>query len=469
MNIFPVVGNDFFKAFTGKYQSVFADCLEIIYNSYRTELSYGIEKETLLIQLTDYFEKSNVTEIRFDDETETFSDSRTKASEFLRKLKKYGWIEGEFGRDRKERIIMPNHSVIMMQALSEISKDKEMEYQSEISAIYSLLTNETLYDRPYQQIIKPVYDRTLSLFTGLKKLNTNIKKYINKLTDNQPLEELLENFFEYNEKIGSKSYYRMQTSDNVFRFRNTIESRLQDILRNPDVMERAVLGYQNIEEENDRQEADDKLREMITNVIDSFNSYEELEQEIRTKHSKYLKSAVNRAKLTLLNSNNIEGKISTVLRYLANVLENQPEFGLYDDIPEDVCQIFNMFPQNFISGESLHTVSISKKIDNVEEIFTPQKMTEDEIIQRREALKKKNEQKFSRKKITAYVMELLKDRQSIHASEIEMHTKRDMVRLIFISMYGKNKRSDYIVVPKNTVIQKNGFTFNDFELKRRVK
>ena len=38
-------------------------------------------------------------------------------------------------------------------------------------------------------------------------------------------------------------------------------------------MERAVLGYQNVEEENDRQEADDKLREMIANVIDSFNSY----------------------------------------------------------------------------------------------------------------------------------------------------------------------------------------------------
>ena len=468
-NIFSITGNDFFKAFTGKYQTVFADCLEIIYNSYRTELSYGIEKELLLIQLTDYFEKNSISEIKFDDDTEIFRDSRAKASEFLRKLKLYGWIEYEYGSDQKARIIMPNHSVIMMQALNEIAKGREMEYQSEVSAIYSLLTNEILYDRPYPQVIKPVYDRTLSLFTGLKKLNTSIRKYIDELTDGQPLEELMEHFFEYNEKIGSKAYYRMQTSDNVSRFRNTIESRLRNILGNPDIMERAVLGYQNIEDENDKQEADDKLREMITNIIDSFHSYDELEQEIRRKHTKYLKSAVNRAKLALLSSNDIEGKLSTVLRYLANVLENEPEFGLYDDIPEDVCRIFNMFPQSFISGESLHTVPVSRKMGDVEEIFTPQAISEEETVQRRKALKKKTEQRFSRKNITAYVMDLLKDRQSIQASELEIHTRRDMIRLIFISMYGKSKRSEFVVIPQETMIQKNGFTFKDFELKRRAK
>ena len=58
-----------------------------------------------------------------------------------------------------------------------VSKE-EMEYQSEISAIYSLITNEELLSRPYPQVIKPVYERTLALFSGLKKLNTNIKKYI---------------------------------------------------------------------------------------------------------------------------------------------------------------------------------------------------------------------------------------------------------------------------------------------------
>ena len=194
-----------------------------------------------------------------------------------------------------------------------------------------------------------------------------------------------------------------------------------------------------------------------------------MEHEIERKHAKYLRSAVNRAKLAFLNTNNIEGKLSTVLRYLANALDNGTELGLYDDVPQDICRIFNIFPQNFISGESLYTVGVAKKIGDIEEIFIPQTISEEETIQRRKALKKKNDQRFSRKNITAYVMELLKDRQSIQASEIEIHTRRDMIRLIFISMYGRNKRSDFIMTPKDNMIQNNGFTFKDFELKRRAK
>ena len=137
MNIFNITGDDFFKALTGKYQKVFADCLEIIYNSYRTELSYGIDKESLVIQISDYFEKNADTSVQFDDDDEILNDSRSKASAFLRKLRGYGWIENEFGSDGREKIIMPDYSVTMIQAMISVSEVKEMEYQSEISAIFS--------------------------------------------------------------------------------------------------------------------------------------------------------------------------------------------------------------------------------------------------------------------------------------------------------------------------------------------
>ena len=47
MNLFDIVGSDFFKALTGKYQNIFMDCLEIIYSTYRTELSYGVDREII--------------------------------------------------------------------------------------------------------------------------------------------------------------------------------------------------------------------------------------------------------------------------------------------------------------------------------------------------------------------------------------------------------------------------------------
>lgn len=243
MKIFEIVGSDYFKALTGKYQNIFMDCLGIIYNSYRTELSYGVDRESIILLLTDYFEKNSADNIQFEEGQDFFRDSRTKANGFLRKLKGYGWVEFEFDNSGYAKILMPNHSIFIMQALTAITEQNEMEYQSEISAIYSLLTNKELLDHPYPQIIKPVYDRMLALFTELKKLNTSIRKYIDALTDGQTPEELMEHFFSYNEKIGSKAYHRMKTNDNVSRFRNTIESQLRFNLNDETIMERMVIDY----------------------------------------------------------------------------------------------------------------------------------------------------------------------------------------------------------------------------------
>ncbi len=469
IKLFEIVGNDFFRVLTGKYQTVFIDCLEIIYESYRTELSYGVDRDVIIALLTDYFEKNGSADIQFEDEQDVFRDSRSKAAEFLRKIKGYGWVEYEFDNNGRAKIVMPHYTVSVMQTFISVSKQSEMEYQSEVSAVFSLLTNEMLLDRPYPQVIKPVYERTLALFTELKKLNTGIRRYIDELTDGQTAEEIMEHFFSYNETIGSKAYHRMKTNDNVSRFRNTIESRLKDILNDETLMEKSVLGYQNIEGENDQAEALNKLTEMITTMIDSFNSYDEIEKEIERKHSKYLKNAVNRAKLAFINSNDLEGKLSSVLRSLACAFNAEEDQGLYDDVPDDYCRIFNMFPQGFISGESLKTVSVSKRVGDVDEIFSAPMISDEEMKVRHELLKKKNEHRFSRKNINAYVRSLLKDRTEIDASEIEVNSKRDMIRLIFICIYGRDKKSKFIVMPKDNIISGKGFTFKDFTLKRRVR
>ena len=469
MQLFQITGYDFFKALTGKYQDIFLDCLEIIYCSYRTELSYGMEKEHLVVKLTNYFDNSNCTELQFEDETDMIREPRAKANGILRKLKALGWIEEEYGNDNRPMIVMPSYAVTIMQALTSVTEAKEMEYQSEVSAIYALLINDTLYDRPYPQIIKPVYERTIALFTELKKLNTGIRKYIDELTEGQTAEELMEHFFSYNESIGSKAYHRMKTNDNVSRFRNTITSRLRDILQDDAIMERTVLGYQNIESENEKANADDRVRKMIADVIRYFDSYDELENEIVRRHSKYLRSAVNRAKLAFLNTNDLEGKLSSVLRCLAAAFDREETFSIYDDVPEDYCRIFNIFPQSWISGESLKTIGITKRIEEVDEIFAPQAISEEELAKRRAVLREKQANRFSRKNISAFVRILLRDRNEISASEIDLQSRRDMVRMIFVSLYGKDKRSDYLVLPTENIINKNGFTFRDFIIKRLVK
>ncbi|MCQ2423185.1 MAG: DUF5716 family protein [Lachnospiraceae bacterium] len=92
-DLFDVVSDSFFKPLSSQFKSIYISCLNIIYDTYRTELSYGADREILVAKLTDYFEGLGNLEIQFEDDQETLKDSRTKAATFLRKLKEYGWVE----------------------------------------------------------------------------------------------------------------------------------------------------------------------------------------------------------------------------------------------------------------------------------------------------------------------------------------------------------------------------------------
>lgn len=467
--LFDVIGDGFFKPLSSQFKKIYVDCLNIIYDSYRTELSYGADRDIMVAKLTDYFESLGVAEIQFEEDQETLKDSRTKASTFLRKLKEYGWVEYDVGNDQRIRIIMPNHAVSFIQTIKSVTSQEEMEYQSEISSIYSLLTNEELLMRPYIQVVKPVYDHTLALFTGLKKLNTSIRKYIDDLTADKTSEEILEAFFTYHEEIGSKAYYRIKTSDNVSKFRNIIVGRMQEMLENRERFDLIVQGYMNVENVTDTDEATDRVRGIIADIIEHFRSYDEIVDEIDKRNSKYIRNAVERARFLLLNSNNAEGKISKILQYMADEFNKDEEEKLTEDVSDDICRLFNVFPQGFLSGESLKTIAISKKITDVEEITTECELNEEERELKRMVIREKNKNRFSKKNVTHFVLEMLEKQPTVKASDIEITSRRDMIRVIFINLYGRADKSDYIIVSKDEMVEKEGFRFKDFEIKRRVR
>ena len=466
-NLFSIVGDNFFKPLTSLYKSIYLSCLHIIYDSYRTELSYGIDREILIQKLTFYFDNLNISEIRFEDEAETISDSRNKASSFLRKLIEYGWVEYETGPDQRIKVVMPAHAVSVIRNLEAIESGKETEYQSEIAAIYSLLTNPDLMHDPYPQVLKPVFDRTMDLFTALKQLNTGIKKYIDALTADKSADEIIANYFTYAEEIGSKAYHRLFTSDHISRFRNMILVKLDDLRRDPEVFERLAWGAQKIEGIPDLESASDHARKTIHDVMDYFNSYDDIVREIERKHARYLSSTVKRARFLLMNTNNTEGKISTILRYMAEAYNRDEIRNLDEDASDEICALFNIFPQGFLSPESLRTVPVSRKVTDVEDIFTPTTLTEEERKAMRLAAYEKNRSRFSRKNIAAYVDALLIDKDAVPASSIEIGSRRDMIRVIFISLYGQTGKAGYDVVPEDSIIEGHGFRYRDFLIRRK--
>jgi hypothetical protein len=225
----------------------------------------------------------------------------------------------------------------------------------------------------------------------------------------------------------------------------------------------------NIENGTDPDEASDTVIGMITDTIDRFRSYDDIVDEIDRKNSKYIRNAVERAKFLLLNSNNTEGRISKILRYMSDRFNADEETNLTEDASDDICRLFNIFPQGFLSPESLKTVPISRKITEVDELSDDLFLSDEERELRALAIREKNKNRFSKKNINAFVQELLDDKPVVRASEIEVTSRRDMIRVIFIFLYGKEEKTEFMVNTCTETIEKEGFRFRDFEIKRRIR
>ena len=64
---------------------------------------------------------------------------------------------------------------------------------------------------------------------------------------------------------------------------------------------------------------------------------------------------------------------------------------------------------------------------------------------------------------------MFEGKQRVMASEIHVSSRRDMIRVIFIYLYGKEDKTDYMVNSCGDMIEKEGFRFRDFEIKRRIR
>ena len=66
-NLFHVLPTEFFKPLTSKYKTEYADCILLIFNSFKPEISYGVSREIVVKVLEEYFEADD-NEMTFDEQ-----------------------------------------------------------------------------------------------------------------------------------------------------------------------------------------------------------------------------------------------------------------------------------------------------------------------------------------------------------------------------------------------------------------
>ena len=464
-HLFEILPPQFFKPLTGKYRREYADCIMLLLNSFKPEISYGVNREIVVRALTDYFEVDDA-EMTFDDET-YISDARDKANGVIAMLKSCGWIEYEQETNHQLNVVLYEYAIPIIESMNRVIREEEAEYQGIISQIHASLQNKDLYSKPYELIIKGVQENTERLLSELKKLNASIKRHMEKQTNDMEADEILNHFFEYHQNIGSKAYLRMKTSENISYFRSAIIERLEYLLETPEIMDRAVSGYMEVEEKTDETAAYDNVVQMLLDVKSSFYRLDDIIDEIDRKHTRYMRNAVMRAKFLLATGNNLEGKLSQILNQYVEELNCGGTGESGEETESAVQNLLALYPQNYISPESLQSIKVTKKLGKVDDLSTENRMSEEERQLYKEALRVKNRNRFSRKNINAYVMTLLKDCSRMPVNAVPVESRRDLLRIIYISIYAGNRSNNYTIQRTGERTEIAGFSLPYFEIIRK--
>lgn len=464
-HLFEILPPQFFKPLTGKYRREYADCIMLLLNSFKPEISYGVNREIVVRALTDYFEVDDA-EMTFDDET-YISDARDKANGVIAMLKSCGWIEYEQETNHQLNVVLYEYAIPIIESMNRVIREEEAEYQGIISQIHASLQDKDLYSKPYELIIKGVQENTERLLSELKKLNASIKRHMEKQTNDMEADEILNHFFEYHQNIGSKAYLRMKTSENISYFRSAIIERLEYLLETPEIMDRAVSGYMEVEEKTDETAAYDNVVQMLLDVKSSFYRLDDIIDEIDRKHTRYMRNAVMRAKFLLATGNNLEGKLSQILNQYVEELNCGGTGESGEETESAVQNLLALYPQNYISPESLQSIKVTKKLGKVDDLSTENRMSEEERQLYKEALRMKNRNRFSRKNINAYVMTLLKDCSRMPVNAVPVESRRDLLRIIYISIYAGNRSNNYTIQRTGERTEIAGFSLPYFEIIRK--
>ncbi|MFG6338756.1 MAG: hypothetical protein K1W31_10070 [Lachnospiraceae bacterium] len=455
--LFDILPADFFKPLTSKYRQEYADCIMRLFNAFKPEISYGVGREIVVKELADYFEVDDV-EMSFDDET-FVSDAREKANGVIAMLKRCGWIEYEQEVNHQINVVLCEYAIPVIESMNRVIRDEEAEYQGIISQIHASLQNEELYTKPYELIIKGVLENTERLLSELKKLNASIKRHMDRQTNDMGADEILDHFFDYHQNIGSKAYLRMKTSENISYFRTAIIERIERMMESPEIMERAVAGYMEVEETEDSDQAYDQVIGILIDIKSSFYRLDDIIEEIDRKHARYMRSAVMRARFLLATGNNLEGKLSKILDMYVRELN--------DEIQPDLETLFSLYPQSYVSPESLQTIPVTKKLGTVSKFSDDAGMREEERQLYKEALRMKNRSRFSRKNINEYVVNLLDGRDELPVTEVPVASRRDLIRIIYISIYAGNRSNNYTIKRSGRQVEMQGYSLPYFDILRK--
>ena len=469
--LFNVIPDNFFIPLSSPNRRVYWECLTEVFSITGKQLSFGVERDIVTDRLEYYFDQDLAADITESEEDPSCfsagSSSRDKANFIIRSLERYGWIYIDTDLSYVQRVNFKDHAITVMKTLLDIESERKAEYQGFIYTIYSLSQNLNKNGAEGQCLLE-IEKNTDALVTGLKSLNANIKRYLDDLTKHQTVQEIMKALLDdYYTNVVDKAYHRLLTSDNVSKFRPVILEKLESASHYQRFLNAAAAQVAEIRELS-QESAREEVLEILHNVMEAFRQMDEILDEINKKNSRYQRAAINRAKFLLTDSEDTRGQLKNIIcRLNERIQEYGADYNCVTELAE-MDQLVRIFSWEYLDINSLYSPIEGKKE------FTPQDV-DDSPVDREKRKEKyrqmmlKMEQILSPKKINEYVDLLLSDRDSVKASELPLSEEETFIRLIYIRLYGVRKFMMHYEIDLLERIEKDGFRFRDFIIRKKTR
>ena len=447
MNLFDLLPDQLFHVFYGINRRVMADALFLLFEKTSFGLSYSLTKEEAVQLLSELF-----VDAKIDFEEESIHDQKEAALFCLRRLKECGWIDEETGEDYQVFVHFEDYAIEILQTLTHLNQSKTEEYSGYIYTIFQLLRSFEEKNGDVQ--IEQIYTNTNELFRRLAALNTNIKKYIQRLLDKKNKDDLivLMNMLleEYQSKIVDRAYYNLTTRDHPEKYRARIIELTEKIASNEELVD-SLARQMSLRKEISYDEALAVLDYQFDRIISSFENIPELMEDIERKHNRYVTSALARITFLLEVHDDIEGKINRVLKGI-----------LSGDISYE--SVFRLSKVLYLDQESLYAPK-RQRVKLKQSVLEIRENDESALKEFEELLKM--DMRYSKQAIEDVILEKMGDLHYLDASEIQLSSFEDYAVLVLGYLYGSSSASRIEIEDKDELVKNGPFTYRGFVIRRR--
>ncbi|KAB8122021.1 MAG: hypothetical protein BGWL_c0720 [Candidatus Phytoplasma cynodontis] len=450
--LFKIIPNNFFQLLTSTNKNIYVDCLLILEKLLnQTEYSH-IDKNVAIKALENYF--NNKSDLILEDENynkEVIINNRQKAFKIIYMLKKNGWLGEERINHSTINLNFFDYSLEMINFFKKTLNDIKKESIGDIYSIYSLL-KFFLIEKNYATFHEVIL-KTQNLIIKLQILKANIYRFYHQLLNisfknniKEILEQLLldykKNFFDY-------SYYSLKTNDNFFKYKRKINFFLEKIQKNKEYnnfLYTELLKINNIS----FSKASETINFEIENIKQNFMKIDKLIEIIDKKNEQYLQKACEK----ILFFNNLRDNSKNILNFIIKIIfENKIEYQKF----------FHFQYIRNLDKMSLYKPRFCKREINISPLIQINSKIEKNIKKKKDIFLNKD-YFYNKQNINIFVEKILKTKNPLKASDINLENNKNITRLILIYLYSHStkEKNNYKIKRLNKKVYCKKVKFYDF-------